>query len=146
MRLAAKDVQIQEIPAEPYLLESKLNRSDFDSDGDVDMNDLATLSSHWLRQDCNYPDWCEGTDLNYNRFVDFIDFALFGKNWLWEKIPADLNINGVVDLTDYAILANQWLGPPGIPSADIAPEIRDDFVDMLDLALMTEHWLEDTKK
>lgn len=54
---------------------------------------------------------------------------------------ADLNKDCYVTLKDFAILGDQWLGPPGIPSADIAPEIRDNFVDFLDLALMAEHWL-----
>ena len=138
----AEDVEIKDIPAEPYEVESKLNRCDFDTDGDVDAVDFGTLVRHWLEQDCNYPGWCEGTDLNYNGFIDFIDFGLFAKNWLWKKNPADIDINGYVDIADFILLANQWLQPPGSPSADIAPEIRDDFVDMLDLAVLAEHWLE----
>jgi murein DD-endopeptidase MepM/ murein hydrolase activator NlpD/subtilisin-like proprotein convertase family protein len=78
----AEDVQIQDIPAEPYQVESKLIFSDFDNDTDVDFADLAKLSYHWLSQDCNYPDWCEGADLNYNHFVDLIDISLFVEHWL----------------------------------------------------------------
>lgn len=115
---------------------------DFDGDMDVDMADLHTLVLHWLVEDCNYPSWCEGTDLNYNGFVDFIDYATFAENWLWEKIPADFDIDGDVDFADYAILANQWRQPPAFPSADIAPEVPDSVVDMLDLAVLAEHWLE----
>jgi len=55
---------------------------DLDGDMDVDLADLSTLNLHWLAQDCNYPDWCEGTDLNYNNTVDFADFALFAEKWL----------------------------------------------------------------
>jgi hypothetical protein len=55
---------------------------DLDGDMDVDLADLSTLNSHWLAKDCNYPDWCEGTDLNYNNTVDFADFALFAEKWL----------------------------------------------------------------
>ena len=78
----AEDVQIQDIPAEPYRVESKLIFSDFDNDTDVDFADLAKISYHWLSQDCNYPDWCEGADLNYNHFVDLIDLSLFAEHWL----------------------------------------------------------------
>lgn len=137
----AQDVQIQEIPAEPYIFESKLNRSDFDTDGDVDTVDLGTFVLHWLAEDCNYPSWCEETDLNYNHFVDFRDFAIFSEDWLWAKIPADIDIDGNVDFVDYAILANQWRQIPAFPSADIAPEIPDGVVDILDLAVFAKYWL-----
>jgi murein DD-endopeptidase MepM/ murein hydrolase activator NlpD len=83
----ACDIQIQNIPIQPYEVESKLNRCDFDSDGDVDFADLAKLSYHWLSQDCNYPDWCEGADLNYNHFVDLIDISLFAEHWLEGTTP-----------------------------------------------------------
>ena len=139
----AQDVQIQDIPAEPYVFESKLNRSDFDSDGDIDFADLAVLRLHWLAEDCNYPSWCEGTDLNYDGRADFIDFAIFADNWLWETIPGDIDTDGDVDFADYAVLANYWLQPPGTPSADIAPPPDgDSIVNFLDLAVLAEHWLE----
>jgi hypothetical protein len=86
--ILAQDVQIQNIPAEPYIFESKLNRADFNNDGVVDAFDLDTFVLHWL-EDCNYPNWCEGTDLDYSGRVDFVDFAIFAENWLWEKIPVE---------------------------------------------------------
>jgi len=142
--ILADNVQIRDIPTEPYIFESKLNRSDFDGDGDVDFYDLCTLSLHWLEQDCNYPDWCEGTDLNYNRFVDFIDFTLFAQNWLWEKIIADINIDGDVDFVDYAAFASRWMDvdcnePDWCSGADLN---KSTFVDFADLSKFTEHWLE----
>jgi len=140
----AQDVQIEDIPAEPYVFESKLNPSDFDNDGDVELTDLSTFCLHWLEQDCNYPDWCEGTDLNYNHFVDFTDFAIFADNWLWEKIIADINIDGDVDFEDYAVLANRWMDvdcnePDWCSGADLN---KSTFVDFADLSKFTEHWLE----
>ncbi len=54
----------------------------------------------------------------------------------------DIDQDGDVDFGDYAVLANQWLQSPGVPSADIAPNIGDGIVDFRDLALLTEHWLE----
>lgn len=141
----AKDVQIQGIPAEPYEVESKLNRCDFDTDGDVDLADLQTLVLHWLAEDCNYPDWCEGTDLNYNGFIYFADFATFADNWLWEKIPADLDIDGDVDFLDYAVFAEHWEDPDckepdWCSGADLN---KNGAVDLYDLAKFAEHWLED---
>ena len=38
---------------------------------------LAILTSYWLAGDCGVPDWCEGSDINQDGAVDFIDFAFF---------------------------------------------------------------------
>jgi len=138
----AQNVPLSEIPTEPYQFESKLNRSDFDADGDVDFVDLAELRNHWVNTDCNYPGWCEGTDLDYSGRVNLVDFAVFANNWLWEKNPADFDMDGDVDLLDFSVLAGQWLQAPGEPSADIAPEIPDGVVDILDLAVLADYWLE----
>ena len=142
----AEDVQIQDIPTQPYEFESKLNRSDFDTDGDVDYVDLAKMSQHWLAQDCNYPDWCEGTDLNYNGFIDFIDFGILAEDWLWAKIPADFDIDGDVDFVDYAAFALRWTDknctePNWCDGADFN---KSGGVDIFDLSEFAEHWLEGT--
>lgn len=57
-------------------------------------------------------------------------------------IPGDFDNNGAVDLADFTILGSQWRQPHGSPSADIAPEIPDGFVDIWDLAASVENWLE----
>lgn len=62
-------------------------------------------------------------------------------NLLHPHLQADLNYDRIVDLEDFAILASQWLQPPGLPSADIAPEVPDGFVDTLDLAVLANSWL-----
>ncbi|MDH4242013.1 MAG: hypothetical protein OEW48_20830, partial [Phycisphaerae bacterium] len=55
----------------------------------------------------------------------------------------DINKDCYVDYTDFAIMGNQWKQPPGVPSADIAPEgVGDDVVNLLDLAVLVGHWLE----
>jgi len=41
------------------------------------LNYLSVLTSHWLAADCGEPDWCEGSDINQDGTVDFIDFAFF---------------------------------------------------------------------
>ncbi len=81
----AEDVQVQDIPEDPYGFESKLCYSDFDGDVDVDFVDYAIFTSHWSEQDCNYPAWCEGTDLDYSGSVDFNDLAIFTEHWLWPE-------------------------------------------------------------
>jgi len=54
---------------------------------------------------------------------------------------ADIDKDWDVDLIDFAILAAQWQQIPGEPSADIAPLLGDDFVDINDLAFLVENWL-----
>jgi hypothetical protein len=139
----AQDVQIQDIPAEPYIFESKLNRCDFDADGVVDALDLDTFALHWLAQDCNYPDWCEGTDIDYNGSIDFTDFTLFSENWLWEKNPADIDINGEVNFDDYAVLAAHWAcNDCNEPAWCFGTDLnRNGQVDILDLSVFAENWL-----
>jgi hypothetical protein len=117
--------------------------ADFDEDGDVDIIDFGTLSMHWLSQDCNYPHWCEGTDLNYSGFVDFTDFAIFAENWLWEKMLADIDIDGDVDFTDYAIWAPHWTEqnctePDWCAGTDLD---HNGQVDIFDLAELAQDWL-----
>ena len=55
--------------------------------------------------------------------------------------PADIDSSGDVDMGDLIIMALQWLDVPGIPSADIAPEPLDNFVDYQDFAVVEQNWL-----
>ena len=58
--------------------------------------------------------------------------------------PVDITGEGEVILEDLEVMAWQWLGPPGDPSADIAPEPDGNgIVDFLDFALLAENWLEE---
>lgn len=51
---------------------------DFDKDGDVDLDDLSAISSHWLENNCdNVP----VGNLDFDCDVDFVDYAIFGSNW-----------------------------------------------------------------
>jgi len=139
----AKDVQIQDIPVEPYVFESKLNRSDFDTDGDVDFGDYALLALCASRKDCNYPGWCNGTDLNYDGSVELPDLALFVRDWLWEKIASDIDMSGDVDLADFAVFANHWMEqncvePNWCSGADLD---KSGSVALYDLGKFAEYWL-----
>jgi len=54
---------------------------------------------------------------------------------------SDITGDGEVDFEDLAKLAEQWLGPPGSPSADIAPQPDGDgIVNFLDFAKLAEEW------
>ena len=56
--------------------------ADFNIDGYVDLADFARLAAHWLLPRCNEPDWCERTDLNWDKTVDCHDLIRFSKDWL----------------------------------------------------------------
>ena len=60
---------------------------------------------------------------------------------VWYSPPGDFDADQDVDFDDFDILGRQWLQPPGSPSADIAPETPDGFVDALDLGVFAENWL-----
>lgn len=55
----------------------------------------------------------------------------------------DFDNNNTINFADLSILAGQFGQAPGSPSADIAPEVPDGFVDYLDLAVFVEKWLFD---
>jgi hypothetical protein len=59
-------------------------------------------------------------------------------------ILCDLNTDFKIDGNDLRIMVGQWLQLPGEPSADIAPEIKDDLVNFLDFAELALHWGEGT--
>ncbi|MBN1766449.1 MAG: carbohydrate binding domain-containing protein [Sedimentisphaerales bacterium] len=56
--------------------------------------------------------------------------------------PADINHDNTVDLLDFSILASQWQNLPEDPSADIAPDIRDNIINIHDLFKLALQWLE----
>ena len=66
-----------------------------------------------------------------------------GLNYSTINVPGDFNADHLVDFADFAPFAGQWRQPPGIPSADIAPDAPDGSVDMRDLAVFTDYWLGD---
>jgi len=62
-----------------YILTTDLV-GDLNFDGIVDMKDIAILHSHW-RQNCGFPDWCEGADLNMDGTVNVADYAILTANY-----------------------------------------------------------------
>ncbi|GAH02780.1 unnamed protein product, partial [marine sediment metagenome] len=57
-------------------------------------------------------------------------------------VAGDITGEAGVDYEDLSILVDQWLQPPGIPSADIAPQPDgDNLVNFKDFAALAENWL-----
>jgi hypothetical protein len=109
--------------------------------------------------DCNDeergPDWFgffykswTGGDTSETRLSNWLDPISTGQTTLDGKnlciIVGDFDCDQRVNFIDMAILASQWLNMPGYPSADIAPQVPDGIVDMLDLDVFIQHWLEGT--
>jgi parallel beta-helix repeat protein/predicted outer membrane repeat protein len=53
----------------------------YDLEGNLIMNDLVRLLRHWLDDQCEFPDWCYGTDLNQDGVVNNKDYAIYAANW-----------------------------------------------------------------
>ncbi|MHC4154584.1 MAG: hypothetical protein ACYST6_06640, partial [Planctomycetota bacterium] len=84
-----------------------------------------------------------GVDSEYWGNIYLDDVRLYGTRCIAEHAPtADVTGDCVVDLEDFAVLASQWLGPPATPSADIAPNPPDGWVDGRDLGALAEQWVE----
>jgi hypothetical protein len=62
---------------------------DFNRDEIVGISDYVTLASYWLEENCSEPNWCGGTDISRDGWVDMVDFALFEKYWLWGAPPGE---------------------------------------------------------
>jgi len=54
--------------------------ADLTNDHKVDMDDLIVFVHYWLAND-----QCIPSDLNHNESVNFVDFAFFADQWLWEQ-------------------------------------------------------------
>jgi hypothetical protein len=55
---------------------------DLNGDDQVDFRDFSVFANYWLTTDCQYPDWCLGTDYEPDGDVDFSDLAFMLDNWL----------------------------------------------------------------
>ena len=81
--------------------------ADFNSDGWVDINDLAIFASQWLVVDDS--NVIHSADFNLNHAVDFTDFAIFAAQWQSEPVII-LAISGTTGV-DGVIMS----GLPGNP-------------------------------
>ena len=78
---------------------------DFNMDEIVDLSDYGTLACHWLDENCSEPNWCGGTDISRDGWVDMVDLALFEKYWLWGVPPVE-ELNIIPDVTYSIVDAN----------------------------------------
>jgi hypothetical protein len=105
-------------------------------------------------------------DLCPDNKIDFLDYAILAKEWSMQKRPEDLapeEGDGIINLLDFAVLASSWGQEPSqdmeklkdisenwlatykLPISDIAPYPNGDgVVDILDLQIIAENWLEGT--
>jgi len=121
---------------------------DFDGSIKVDFTDFTVLASYWQDQDCNAPNWCEGTDLDVDGDVDLNDLTLFIDYWLevtrCNACIRDFNKDGEINFIDFTILTSHWLTtdcicPGWCQGTDID---TDGDVDFIDFALFGNYWLE----
>ncbi|MDD5458443.1 MAG: right-handed parallel beta-helix repeat-containing protein, partial [Phycisphaerae bacterium] len=98
---------------------------DFNFDGVVDIEDYVRIFiQFWLADDCEFPDWCSGADLDENGIVNFIDEGIFKLNYgeeektppfpnppRWRRAPISGG-NGAASITMAAIEAIDNSGYP----------------------------------
>lgn len=65
-----------------YICFSNVRSRDFNYDTIVNFQDYGILLNHWSETDCIAPNWCEGTDLDANGYIDINDLMLFCEFWL----------------------------------------------------------------
>ncbi|MDD5064807.1 MAG: GLUG motif-containing protein [Phycisphaerae bacterium] len=87
-------------------------------------------------------DTANSTDYVWRMCIDGVNYPLL---W-WQFNMADFTCPDGVSFIDFAILANVWLSDPTQVNwnerCDIA-EPQDSVIDILDLAVFTQYWLED---
>lgn len=125
-----------------------------DGDGDLEMFDSSCVSQWYIDgvSSCgydastlgtNYEGWPPPSDGYYYLMVSDYSFDQMSYSLAYRGgTLGDFDCSSRVDFADFAILGNQWLQAPGSPPADIAPEVPDNFVNILDIAVFAENWLE----
>jgi len=83
---------------------------DFNDDEVVNISDYATLACHWLDENCSDPDWCGGTDISRDGWVDMVDFTLFEKYWLWGSSQTGSEEPNILPDAIYSIVDANGLG------------------------------------
>jgi len=59
-----------------------------------------------------------------------------------DPLDCDFTGEGIIDFIDLEMLVDHWLQPPGVPSADIAPQpTGDGIVNFFDFAALAENWM-----
>ena len=106
------------------------------------------LSQTAAGQDSNSPCVDAGSDTAANlgmnesttRTDALWDIGIVDMGYHYPRNIADIYYDGFVNLEDILLMALQWLDTPGIPSADLAPEPLDNFVDYQDFGVIQQNW------
>ena len=88
-------------------------------------------------------------DFDISGSVNFVDFAEFSSQWKLEKLSADVASEvsaSLVNFLDWAVFAAAWQSVPSSSNwnvrCDIFPENGDGIVDIDDLAVFVDQWLQ----
>jgi len=102
----------------------------------VDINDLdVTLT--WMERQTNDP----GVPGIYHP-RDVWSYTVVCGDFGHPYPAGDLNKDCRVGADDLARMASQWRQVPSDPNADLAPEPRDNLIDLRDFAVLLSNWLE----
>lgn len=130
---------------------SQVRSRDFNRDTKVDFTDFAIFASYWQTEECNEPNWCQGTDLDTDGDVDINDLRLFAEYWLktteYNVRSRDFNRDAKVDFTDFTVFASHWQetncrNPDWCEGTDLD---TNGSVDINDLMLFCQYWLGGTQ-
>lgn len=144
----AGSAPIIDIGAYEYGNESDCLPYDFDCSNQIDFIDFAMFAEFWYAVGCDSSNsWCENRDFDQSGEVDFIDLAEIANRWLKKyNMPADLDGNEQINFIDFAMFADFWCAA-GCESSNSWCENRDfnksGDVDFIDLAEITNYWLEE---
>jgi len=111
---------------------------------------LLDLAEHWLDSGCDdsargVTDWCDGTDLSQEGWVNFIDLAFAADAWANATPgPYEGNFNGdnIVNMVDFAIFTSAWATTSGDAKYNSACDLYyDGAINELDLMGFAYYWL-----
>ena len=96
-------------------LSSAQLKSDFDSNGNINISDLLIFSQHWLDLEVV---GCIG-DTDDDCDVDFLDFSKLSEQW---QVSFELDLSS---LSYYDVSSSQWYAEPGIFEVQIGSSSRN---------------------
>ena len=122
---------------------------DINGDCKVNFADLEIMYLQWLNDNCGVPGWCQGSDLNKDGNVGFMDFAKLAGEWTGgcaNSPYGDINGDCKVDFIDLRAICSQWLnnncgGPTWCGGVDLN---KNGNVDFSDFATLAADWLKIT--
>lgn len=123
--------------------------SDLTSTGQINFEDFALFSLHWLDTSCSRSNgFCNGADLDQSGEVGIVDLDLFCNHWSqtagYETRFSDLAYNYTIDIADLFNLISRWLDSSCTSEnnyCDQADINRDGSVDFIDFSLFSVNWL-----